>query len=362
MSMSKVIIKPSVGIVAYGTSLPKRKVLTKTIAESQGKGLELARALGVSSKTIPNIDEDTITLATAAGQVALTRFLQNSGEKSDLGTLFIGSESHPYAVKPSGSVVKEALGLSDYLSMADLQFACKAGSQSLQIALAYVQAKMSKNAMAIGADTAQARPGDALEYTAAAGAAAFVVGHEDGESQLLAKLLATQSVATDTPDFWRKPKESYPQHFGRFTGEPAYFKHVAMASRALLEQSQLTAGEIDFCVFHTPNAKFPQQIAKQLGFSKEQLAPALVVKEIGNTYAGASLLALSAVLDVAPAGAKILVCSYGSGAGADAFLFETSKYLVEQRKRYKQKLANQIQALELIDLATYQKMRRANEH
>lgn len=352
----------SVGIVAYGAALPKRKVLTSTIAQSQGKGLELAKALGVFSKTIPNIDEDTITLATAAGQVALTRFLQNSGKKENLGTLFIGSESHPYAVKPSGSVVKEALGLNDYLSMADLQFACKAGSQSLQIALAYVQAKMSQNAMAIGADTAQAKPGDALEYTAAAGAAAFIVGHEDGLSPLLAKLLATQSVATDTPDFWRKPKESFPQHFGRFTGEPAYFKHVSLATQALLEKTQVKANEIDFCVFHTPNAKFPQQIAKQLGFSKEQLAPSLVVKEIGNTYAGASLLAFSAVLDMAPAGAKILLCSYGSGAGADAFLFETTKQLIEQREKYQQTLTTQIQALEPIDLATYQKMRQGNEH
>lgn len=354
--------KSAVGIVAYGTALPKQKVSTVTIAQSQGKSLDLPKALGVLSKTIPSVDEDTITLATAAGQIALIRFLQNSGQKSDLGTLFIGSESHPYAVKPSGSVVKEALGLSDYLSMADLQFACKAGSQSLQIALAYVQAKMSKNAMAIGADTAQARPGDALEYTAAAGAAAFIVGHEEGESQLLAKLLGTKSVATDTPDFWRKPKESYPQHFGRFTGEPAYFKHVTMASRALLEQSQLIPSEIDFCVFHTPNAKFPKQVAKQLGFSKEQLAPALVVKDIGNTYAGASLLALSAVLDMAPAGAKILVCSYGSGAGADAFLFETTKHLVEQRKKYGSKLATQIQALREIELVDYEKMRQANEH
>jgi hydroxymethylglutaryl-CoA synthase len=354
--------KSAVGIVAYGTALPKQKVLTSTITQSQGKSLDLPKALGVLSKTVPSVDEDTITLATAAGKIALDRFLLNQGHKQDVGTLFIGSESHPSAVKPSGTVLKEALGLSDYLSMADLQFACKAGSQSLQIALAFVQAKMSKNAMAIGADTAQARPGDALEYTAAAGAAAFIVGHEDGDNQLLAKLLGTKSVATDTPDFWRKPKESYPQHFGRFTGEPAYFKHVTLATQALLEQSQLTPSEIDFCVFHTPNAKFPQQVAKQLGFSKEQLAPSLVVKEIGNTYAGASLLALTAVLDVAPVGAKILVCSYGSGAGADAFLFETTEHLVEQRKKYQKMISTQIKALETVDLATYEKMRQANEH
>ncbi len=354
--------KNQVGIVAYGAAIPKQKVLTSTIAQSQGKDASLMKSLGVLSKTIPSIDEDSITLSTAAGKIALDRFLANGGKTEDIGTLFIGSESHPYAVKPSGTIVKEALGLSNYLSMADLQFACKAGSQSLQIAAAYVQANMAKNAMAIGADTAQARPGDALEYTAAAGAAAFILGNESNGDQLIARLLATKSVATDTPDFWRKPKESYPQHFGRFTGEPAYFKHVSMASLALLEETGLKPEEIDFCVFHTPNAKFPVAIAKQLGFTAEQLMPALVVKEIGNTYAAASLLALTAVLDVAPANAKIFVCSYGSGAGADAFLFETTLNIEKQRARFKKTLAEQISAMKTIDLQQYQKMRSSNEH
>lgn len=356
------INKNRVGIVAYGAALPKQKVLTSTIAESQGKNNDLAKSLGVISKTVPSVDEDTITLATSAGKIAFDRFLANGGIVNDIGTLFIGSESHPYAVKPSGTVAKTALGLSDFLSMADLQFACKAGSQSLQIAAAYVQAGMSKSAMAIGADTAQARPGDALEYTAAAGAAAFILGSEVNGNQLLAELLATKSVATDTPDFWRKPKEAYPQHFGRFTGEPAYFKHVTMATKALLEEVNLQPAEIDFCVFHTPNAKFPEQVAKQLGFTKEQLAPSLIVKEVGNTYAAASLLALCAVLDIAPAKSKILICSYGSGAGADAFLFETTSYLVAQRKKFRKMLAEQIAVLQTIDLANYQKMRSQHEH
>lgn len=356
------INKNRVGLVAYSTALPQQKVLTSTIAQSQAKNYNLVKSLGVLSKTVPSVDEDTITLATDAGKIALDRFLSNGGKLNDISTLLIGSESHSYAVKPSGTIVKTALGLSDYLSMADLQFACKAGSQSLQIAAAYVQAGMVKNAMAIGVDTAQARPGDVLEYTAAAGAAAFILGSEENGNQLLAELLATKSVATDTPDFWRKPKESYPQHFGRFTGEPAYFKHVSMATKALLAEVNLQATEIDFCVFHTPNAKFPQQVAQQLGFTTQQLALSLVVKEVGNTYAAASLLALSQILDIAPAKSKILVCSYGSGAGADAFLFETSKYLVSQRKKYRKLLAEQMAALKTIDLATYQKMRSQHEH
>ncbi len=348
-----------VGIVAYGAVLPSRCVSSTTIAHSQGKDTQMAKALGVRAKTVPSSDEDTITLATAAGQLALLRFLQAGGERAQLDGLFIGSESHPYAVKPSGTVVKEALGLSDYVSMADLQFACKAGSQAMQIAAAYVGSGMAQALLAIGADTAQARPGDALEYTAAAGAAAFIFARQ---AEPLARLLGTQSVATDTPDFWRKPYEAYPQHFGRFTGEPAYFKHVMMASRALMKELNLQPADFAHCVFHTPNAKFPVQVAKRLGFSPQQLEASLVVRDIGNTYAAASPLALAAVLDVAQAGQKILMCSYGSGAGADAFVFEVTAALPSQRPTWHSDVAAQIAALREIDLATYQQMRSQHAH
>lgn len=353
------MIKKNVGILAYGSALPAQKISIKEIAKGRGKNPSVADSLGVYFKTVPEMDDDTITLSTAAALEALSRF---KGDKEEIATLFIGSESHPYAVKPSGTVVKEALGLSDYLSMADLQFACKAGSQSLQIAFTYALSGLAESAMAIGADTAQAKPEDALEYTAAAGAAAFVVGQENEEQKILARLLATKSVATDTPDFWRKPKESYPRHAGRFTGKPAYFKHIIMATEALMVENKIKAEDVDHVVFHTPNAKFPKAVSKILGFNMEQLKAGLVVPEIGNTYAGASLLALIAVLDQAKAGEKILVTSYGSGSGSDSFLFEVTENLEKFRKGWQGSLKEQIEKLEEMDFIQYQNLIAKNQH
>ncbi|MCI0497621.1 MAG: hydroxymethylglutaryl-CoA synthase, partial [Thermoplasmata archaeon] len=105
----------------------------------------------------------------------------------------------------------------------------------------------------------------------------------------------------------------------RFTGLPAYFKHVTSASTALLERMGTTPRDYRFAIFHQPNGKFPLRVAKQLGFSAEQVETGLLVPFIGNTYSGSMLLGLTAVLDVAAPGDRIFACSYGSGAGADAF-------------------------------------------
>jgi len=342
-------ISRPVGILSYGTYLPAFVVSGEEIERAQSKvGENLAGSLGVSQKTVPNQDEDTATFSVAAAFQATQRW---AGSQADIGALFIGSESHPYAVKPTGTMVHRALGLSEDMALADLQFACKAGTQSLQVGTAYVLSEMAKVALAIGADTAQGRPGDVLEFTAGAGAAAYLIGQEN----ILVKILATASVASDTPDFWRRPGQAYPEHAGRFTGGPGYFHHIALATQKILAETQLTPDQLDYCVFHTPNGKFPVTVAHQLGFTPKQLAPSLVVKNIGNTYAAASLLALAAVLDQAPAGAKVLMTSYGSGSGADCFLLETTPLLVQKRKSWRNLVQDQIERTNPISYQTYRR-------
>jgi hydroxymethylglutaryl-CoA synthase len=337
----------SVGIVSYGVALPGLAISTDTIA--QAHGLTTAPPLGVKQKTVPQWDEDTITLAIDATHQAFTRIETAEYVKEHLGTVFTGSESHPYAVKPTGTVVAGALGLSRQVSMADLQFACKAGSQSLQLALMYVQAGQAEYGLAIGADTAQSAPADALEYTAAAGGVAFVVGTQG----VIARLLGTTSYASDTPDFWRRPRQPYPQHGGRFTGEPAYFHHIMSASQALLEKLDKKPSDFTYAVFHTPNGKFPLAVGKQLGFAREQMRHSLIVENIGNSYAAASLLALTNVLDHAKPGETIFITSYGSGAGADSFAFECTDELAGYQARLQRTVADQISQLSLINYTQY---------
>jgi len=230
-----------------------------------------------------------------------------------------------------------------------MQFACKAGTQALQTAFAHVAADFCDWGLAIGSDTAQSAPGDVLEFTAGAGAASYLIGTEN----LLAELVATNSVATDTPDFWRRPGQAHPQHAGRFSGQPAYFYHVCLVTEKILRTTNLKSKDIDYCIFHTPNARFPQIAAKKLGFTTEQLEPSLLVRKIGNTYAAAVPLALSAVLDQAAANKTILVVSYGSGAGGDAFIFRTTKELVKRRKMWGNFISDKVENLQPVSYSRY---------
>ena len=104
-----------------------------------------------------------------------------------------------------------------------------------------------------------------------------------------------------------------------------------------------------------PNGKFPREAAKQLGIASEQLAPSLVVEKIGNTYSGSSLLGLCAVLDIAKPGERILLTSFGSGAGADSFSFVVADAMTGKGKA--PLIKDYIEKRQYIEYAVYARMR-----
>jgi hydroxymethylglutaryl-CoA synthase len=311
--------------VGYGAFIPRNRITAEEIARQWGKDPNaIRRGLLLQEKSVPGLDEDTITISVAAGRAAIER----AGiDPQRIGALYIGSESHPYAVKPSGTVVIDALGIGPEVHVADFEFACKAGTEAMFVAYGLVESGRVEYAMGIGADTSQGAPNDALEFSASAGGAAFLFGTVD----VLVEVLETYSFTSDTPDFWRREGEFYPRHGGRFTGEPAYFRHVTSATRGILEKSGYKPTDFRFAVFHMPNGKFPLSVGKQLGFKREQLEVGWVVSTMGNTYSGSSPTGLAAILDVAEPDDAILITSFGSGAGSDSFVLRATDLLPERQ-------------------------------
>jgi len=348
------IVKPrreyeTPGIVGYGVYVSKFRIKESAMERS-----------------IPFIDEDAITAAVEAGKMALV----HSGIDSSLiGKVYVGSESNPYAVKPIASKVAQVLKLGgeekldgvQSVDAVDTEFACKAATSMFKDASALVYYPRSRipYAMVIGTDNSQAAPrdeiGGELDFFVGYGSSAFIFGMHD----VIAEMDAWYSCTSDTPDFWRRDREPYPRHGGRFTGDPAYFKHVQKAARRLMEKQKLQPSDIDYFISHQPNIRFPIKVATELGFKEDQYSAGLRVAKFGNTYSGASPIGLAAVLDEAKPNQRILIVSYGSGAGADAYCLTTTNQITGKRLRQKFTVQHQCESehLEYVNYDVYRRFK-----
>jgi hydroxymethylglutaryl-CoA synthase len=336
------------GIVGYGAYVSRFRI--------KENGIE---------RSVPYIDEDSVTAAVESGKLALIHSMLDS---KHVGKVYAGSESNPYAVKPIAAKVAQVLKLGEEdgdmqgVDAVDTEFACKAASSMFKDASALVSYPNSgiKYAMVIGADNSQAAPrgcpGGELDAFVGYGGAAYLFGKHD----VIAEVEGWYSCTSDTPDFWRRDGEPYPMHGGRFTGDPAYHKHVKKAATKLMERLNVKATDLNYFVPHQPNPQFPVRVAKDLGFKEEQFVPAIQMTKFGNTYSGASLVGLAAVLDIAKPDDRILMTSYGSGAGSDAYLFRVTNQILDKRKH--QKITVKFQAenpfIEYVDYTTYRRLKQ----
>jgi len=311
------------GIHSFGFYVPPYRIKTAEIAAAWGKDARvIEKGLGLQEKAVAGYDEDSLTMGWHSAYTALAAGKTSADE---VGAVLFGSETPIYAVNPTSSMLASMLGIHGNYTAHDIEFACKAGTGALISALGFVESGMGKTALVTAADKATGQPGDALEFSAGSGSASFVIGLDN----VIARLIASTSFTSDTPDFWRRSGQAHPRHAGRFTGKPGYFKHVITATERVLKQAKLEISDIDQVVFHMPNGKFPVQVAKMLGVDvKAQMAHSFVSPFLGNSYSACSLMGFVAALDVATAGQKILLTSYGSGAGSDAFIFEVTEEIV----------------------------------
>lgn len=306
-----------VGIEGYGAYIPKNRLDLSTLSPVWGK-----TARGV--KSFPGDFDDQASYACNAALDAL----KHAGvDGKALRFVEVGSESKVYSVKPTASIIAGMLKCTSCFA-ADNEFACKAGTQSFVNAYNFVS-NNSGPTLAVGADSAQGAPNDVLELTAGDGAAAYVLGSKNP----IALVEGMVSYTTDTADFWRNEGEQFPKHAGRFSGDPSFYKHIIGAAKHLMNKLKLEPKDFDYVVFHQPNAKFPRVAGKRLGFTTEQVEPGIVFDWIGNTYSANSLLGLAKVLDIAAPYRRILVVSYGSGAGSDAISLVATPEIEQKRSR-----------------------------
>jgi hydroxymethylglutaryl-CoA synthase len=317
----------TVGIASYGHYVPMLRMDIGALGEQWGLGEGLERVYRLNGRTtvaVNGLDEDTVTLAIEAGERAMAR------SSARPASVLIGSESHPYAVKPSGVIVAEALGLAPDVFVADVEFACKGGTAALLLSLGLVESGRMDAALAIGADCPQSAPGSLLEASVGAGASAFVVARGDA---LLATIDRVAAASSDTTDFWRRDGERFPSVVGKFSAEVGYAEHTRRVVESLLRATGTGPADYRYLCLHQPYPSLPLAVARELGFQRAQVQPGIVAGKIGNTYSSACLLGLCHVFDQAAPGDRIMLVSFGSGAGSDGFIMTVTPAIEEYRRR-----------------------------
>ena len=126
-----------------------------------------------------------------------------------------------------------------------------------------------------------------------------------------------------------------------------------------MEQLKLQPVDVNHFVSHQPNTGFPVKVAQELGFKEDQCMAGLQVAKFGNTYSGSSPIGLAAILDCAKPNERIIIASYGSGAGSDAYSLLTTSQIEEKRLRQKFNIRHQIENkhIEYVDYVTYRRLK-----
>jgi len=323
-----------IGIVSYGGWIPFLRLKIEEI-ERVWVNIPVSRLTNkfkLTERAVLQPNEDSNTMAVAAGKRALRMTGAEWGDSID--AVFLGTCTNPYDTRASVTVLQEALGFRKNVISADIQFGGKSGTTGMQLCHALVGSGMAKYAMAVGSDTINRHtaPGYQHEFAASAGAVAVIIGNEN----VIAGIKGTSSYSSELSDFFRLEGERYIVD-NNFNGQPypefeiGMMAHVKGAADDLLEKTGMKAGDFDYAVFQQPYGSIPYLLGERLGFTKEQIAPGVVADKIGDCGSASAMLGLANVLDNAKPNETIFMVSYGFGAGADAFILETTAEIASKR-------------------------------
>ena len=332
----------TVGIVSYGAYVPRLRISRAEYQKAWG-----SCGADIKEKAVPEFDEDTLTM----GVEAAKNCLRNIGT-GNIGSLALASTSFPYEEKVLSGTVASMLGLSEHLFTAEYAQSTQAGLEAFITTAQVLENARFDRAMVISSDAPVALPKDTIEHGLGAGAAAFLLGKEN----IIAEIeYCTSYVAENMGERYRINGKNFISDIGikNFTGI-AFSELATKAAHDVFQTLGRNSKDYRFFVIQEMDGKYPRSIARKLGFSEEQINPALLYTQIGDAGAAGALLSLASVLDVAVVGDKILMVGYGSGAGSKAISFNVKA----NRERMNVPLRQQLEKKKSIDYVQYLKLKR----
>ena len=288
-----------VGVKAFGAHIPRYRL-----------GKETAGWGSSSEKAIANFDEDSVTMAVAAGRDCLKGI-----DLEAVDALLFATTTAPYAEKQCASIVATALDLRRDIFTADVTGVLRAGTTALKMALDSINAGSAKQVLVVASDTRIAAPRGDMERNLGDAAAALLVS-SDG---VVATIEGTHSITENMLDMWRSQGDPFVRTWeDRFMNEEGLERIIPESVAGFMGKYGFAPQDFARVAFHTPDARRYSQIGRRMGFAQEQLQDPLFGK-VGNTGAAHPLMLLAGALEEATDGDLLLVASYGDGSDVLAF-------------------------------------------
>jgi len=309
------------GIVSYGGYVPRYRLNRKVIFKAMGWMDPSTVANARGEKAVANFDEDSITMAVAAGLTAL-----QDRDRSNIEGVYFASTTMPYKERLNAGIISLALGLGDRLRAADFAGGLKAGTTALLSALESVESGRTKNLMVTAADCRLGRPASAEEMIFGDAAAAFLVGNEN----VVAEFKGSYSLTCDFGDHFRGEFAKYDRKWeDRWVRDAGVDAFIPMVIRGLLDRYGMKINDFKKVIYDCHYAAERNKLNKMLGMPPE-LEQGNLQAEVGQCGTAQSLLMLASALDMAEPGDRLLVVSFGSGC--DALYFEVTENIAKKKQ------------------------------
>lgn len=297
-----------VGISAFGAYVPRQRLQRAAVVAAHAWFNPGLKALARGERAFAGWDEDAVTMAVEAARDCL-----DGVERADVASVFLASTTAPFADRQNAGIVKEALNLEDRVATLDLGGSQRAGLSAL---IQAVRAAGSGPVLCIASERRRARPGSEAELTNGDGAAAMLVGPQEG----LARFVADCSVSADFVDHFREAGRAFDYGWeARWVRQEGYGELVPRAVSGVLDRAGLTGPDIAHFILPATGRGVAESVATRCGIRAEAVRDGLggVMGEAGAAH---PLVMLAHVLEAAAPGERILVAAFGSGS--EAVLFE----------------------------------------
>jgi 3-hydroxy-3-methylglutaryl CoA synthase/uncharacterized OB-fold protein len=304
------------GITSYGAYIPLWRLNRDAIATAWGR-----RSIG-GERSVANNDEDTVTMSSEAVFDCL-----NGVDREDVGGLYFASTTPPFKEKECSTLVAAATDLKREIITADYGNSLRSGTAALRAALGVVNSGLAKSMLVTASDCRIGYPRSDYEQNFGDAAIAFLVGNTNPA----VTLEGSCSISDEIYDVWRLDKDTYIKSWeDRFIVEEGYTRVMREAISGFMKEQNLSPGDITKAIFYAPTTRAQQGLARNLGFEVKTQLQDLMISNVGICGCAHVLLMLTAALEEAKPGDRLLLASYGNGS--DVFLLRVTDEIEKVKK------------------------------